>query len=412
MAKKKITDDLIMAYALKNAIDHKGKAQAGAVISSLFNEGLEKSEIKGIMPRINAAVKEVNDTGLTLQKNKLAAFEKIISHRKVKKEGELPELPGAKKGKVIMRVAPSPSGPLHMMHAINISLNHLFVKKYGGKLYIRIEDTNPENIYKPAYDMIKKESDWLTDKRGKIMIQSERIDIYYKYAEKLINKGAAYVCTCDSEEFKKIIEKKQACGCRIASSKINLERWNKMLDKKGFKPGEAVLRFKSSVTDPNPALRDFPLARINTEKHPLQGTKYRVWPLMNLAVTVDDLESGMTHIIRGKDHKDNAKRQEMMYKALGKSKQYPWVGFTGMTNFKDMKFSTRQMRQDIEKKKFKGWDDPRLPTVASLKKRGYKIEAFRKMAAHTGNLDEVDKVISKKDFFEVLDRFNAEARQK
>ena len=178
-----------------------------------------------------------------------------------------------------------------------------------------------------------------------------------------------------------------------------------MLNKKGFKPGEAVLRFKSSegMSHKNPAMRDFPLARINETKHPRQKNKYRVWPLMNLSVSVDDIEMKMTHIIRAKEHIDNAKRQEMIFKALGK--KFPWVGFLGRYHFKDLELSASKITQDIEKGKYSGWDDPRLPTVASLKKRGYKPEAFWRFAEHRG-LSEVDKTIDKKEFFRLLDSFN------
>src|SRR4030042_256112 len=103
--------------------------------------------------------------------------------------------------------------------------------------------------------------------------------------------------------------KKKANGCQTTRKK--------MLDKYGFREGQAVLRFKSDMKHKNPAMRDFPLARIVLTEHPRQKNKYRVWPLMNLAVTVDDIEMKMTHIIRGKDHLDNAKRQEMIYKVLG-----------------------------------------------------------------------------------------------
>jgi len=402
MTKKEISDDVILAYALKNAIEHNGKCVVGSVISGLFAEGLEKSEIKDIAIRVGLAVDEVNKMSNERQEVKFSELEDKIKHRKVKEEGELIDLPDGEKG-VVMRSAPSASGPLHLMHAINVSLNYLFVEKYGGKLYVRIEDTNPENIYPKSYKMIEQEAKWLTDGKAEIVIQSDRMDLYYKYAEKLINLGKAYICSCNSEKFKALSDKKKACPCRDVDKKYNIEKWKQMLDG-SVKEGEAVLRFKSDIKHKNPAMRDFPLARINETKHPRVGNKYRVWPLMNLAVSVDDIEMKMTHIIRGKDHKDNAKRQAMIYTALGK--KAPWVGFTGMTNFTDMKFSTSQMRKDIEEGKVKGWDDVKLPTVASLKKQGYKPEAFRGMAAHTGNLSEVDKVISKKDFFKVLDGFN------
>lgn len=389
------------AYALKNALAYDGKAKIGSVISSLFNEGLKKSEVGKYSKKINEIVSEVNELSLDKQKKEFKKLEDYVSERD-NREG-LPELPNAKKGKVIMRFAPSASGPLHVGHALTASLSYLFVKKYGGEFYVRIEDTNPENIYEPAYKMIKKESEWLFDKNIKIMIQSERMEIYYDYIEKLIKEKSAYVCTCSPEKFKKLKDEKTNCPCRKIDLKENISRWEKMLDQEGFKEGEAVLRFKSGMKDKNPAMRDFPLARINTTKHPLQKNKYKVWPLMNLAVTVDDIENNMTHVIRAKDHRDNAERQKKIYKIL--RKEFPWTGFLGRIKFKDMELSTTKIRQEIDKGKYSGWDDEKLPTISSLKKRGYNPEAFWKFAERIG-LSENDKVMEKKEFFELLSSFN------
>src|SRR3990167_792910 len=95
----------------------------------------------------------------------------------------------------------------------------------------------------------------------------------------------------------------------------------------------------------NPAMRDFPLARINLTKHVRQGNKYRVWPLMNLAVTVDDIDLEMTHVIRAKDHRDNAERQKKMYEALGIGTKFPWTGFLGRIHLKDMELSSTDMKR-------------------------------------------------------------------
>ena len=391
----------VRAYALKNAVLHQGKAMQGAVISSLFNEGLKKIEMKKYGKKISKIINNVNKLDVEEQKKEFETLEKTLSKREVR-EG-LVELPGAKKGKVIMRISPAPSGPMHIGNAIVGALNFIYVKKYGGKFYVRIEDTNPENIYNPAYKLIKDDSKWLFENKAKILIQSERMKLYYKYIELLIKKSAVYVCTCSTEEFRKFVEEKKNCGCRKSSIKDNLEKWKKMLDKKGYKSGEAVLRFKSNMKDKNPAMRDFPLARINETPHALQKKKYRVWPLMNLCVTVDDIELKITHIIRGKDHRDNAKRQELIYKVLGK--KYPWSGFVGRYKFKDFELSKTKIKEGIESGKYKGWDDEQLPTISALRKRGYKPEAFHKLAENIG-FSEVDKVISKQDFFELLDRFN------
>ena len=402
---KKISEDLILAYALKNAVEHNGNAQVGSVLSSLFFEGLERGDVKKILPDIKKQVDIVNKLGLEEQKKQFLKLEKKTSQR----EGRvgLSELPGSSKG-VIMRFAPSPSGPLHIGHAMTACLSFLYVQKYGGKFYVRIEDTNPENIYKQAYKMIKEESKWLFNNKAIVVIQSERMDLYYKYAEKLLKSGNAYVCTCDSEKFKEFISERKNCPCRALSAKENLERWKKMLEKnakKNYNSGEAVLRFKSSMQDKNPAFRDFPLARINETSHALQGKKYRVWPLMNLSVSVDDLEQKMTHIIRAKEHRDNSKRQEMIFKALGKTKKIPWTAFLGRIHFKDLHLSTTQMRKDIEAGKYTGWDDKRLPTIASLKKQGYKPEVFWKFSEQVG-LSEVDKTMSQEEYFNLLRQFN------
>ncbi|MBR9706620.1 glutamate--tRNA ligase [Candidatus Pacearchaeota archaeon] len=398
----------IRAYALKNALEHDGKAVVGSVIAGLFNHGLQKSQIKEIMPKIQDVLKEINSMSGQELEQEFAKLESLIGHR-VERDG-LAELPGVKKGSVNTRMSPSPSGPLTLGHILTIGPNYLYTKKYGGTFFIRIEDTNPENIDPKAYKMIKEESKWLCDGNVKIVIQSERMDLYYKYAQKFIDKGAAYVCTCDVDAFKDLLLKKTGCPCRSLDKKEQKKRWKNMLDKDGYKQGEAVLRFKSDITHKNPAMRDFPLARINTTPHPKQKKKYRVWPLMNLAVPVDDIEMKMTHIIRGKDHMDNSKRQKMMYKALGKEKQYPWVAFIGRLHFTDFVMSTSKMRKAIEEGKYSGWDDPKLPTVVSLKNKGYCPEAFWKYVEQRG-VSETDKTISQKDFFQLIDNFEKDLKR-
>ncbi|MEX0933011.1 MAG: glutamate--tRNA ligase family protein [Candidatus Pacearchaeota archaeon] len=392
------------AYALKNAIAYEGKAKTGSVISSLFNEGLKKEEVKKYSKIINGIISEVNSLSKEEQEKEFAKLDDEVSHRKVR-EG-LPELPNVGKKGVVMRFAPSASGPLHVGHIMTSGISYLYVKKYGGKFYVRIEDTNPKNIDKNSYKMIEKDSDWLFNKEEEVMIQSYRMEIYYKYLDKLLNKDAVYVCSCNHEEFEKYVNEKKDCPCRKLSSKENKRRWKMMLNKKGFNEGEVVLRFKSlngGMKNKNPAMRDFPLARINETEHPLQKNKYRVWPLMNLAVAVDDIETKVTHSIRAKDHIDNSKKQKMIYDVLGK--KFPWVGFLGRFKFKEFELSTTKMREWIKEKKYSGWDDKDLPTAISLKKQGYKPEAFWKFVEQIG-LSENDKVIERREFFFLLDSFN------
>ncbi len=399
-----INKDKIRAYALKNAIAHNGNANSGAIISGLFAEGLKKEEAKDYSSKINEVVEEVNKLSLEEQRNDFENFKDLISEREVR-EG-LPELPNAENG-VVMRFAPSPSGGMHVGHALTSCLNYDYVNKYGGKFIVRIEDTNPENIYPPAYDLLRDDSDWLFNEEAEIIIQSERMDLYYSYAVALIEKESAYVCTCSGDDFREFSKNKKDCPCRKNSVEENISKWEKMV-KGDYDSGEVVLRFKTplelrGMAHKNPAMRDFPLARVCKTEHPLQGRKYNVWPLMNLSVSADDIEMRMTHIIRAKEHRDNAERQKMIFKVF--DKDYPWTAFLGRVHLKGMRLSASEITQGIKDGKYSGWDDKNLLTIQSLKKQGYHPEAFWKIAEHIG-LSEADKTLNKKDFFELLNNFN------
>ncbi len=397
-----IDKKIIKAYALKNAVEHSGKAVAGSVISGLFNHGLTKEKISDVMKDVNKVLKEVNSLNSDEQESEFEKSKDIIGHRP-EREG-LPELEDVDpKTGVVMRYRPGPSGPLHIGHIISNLLNSLYVEKYGGKFYVIIDDTDPKTSIKEAYDNIKRDCDWIFGNVYKYINASDRLDLYYEYIEEMIRKDVAYVCTCSSESFKKLIDNKKSCPCRSLDRKENLKRWGMMLDKKGYAEGEAVVRFKSDIADPNPAMRDFPLARIDLHEHPLQKNKYRVWPLMNLSVAVDDMELKMTHIIRGKDHIDNAKRQKIIFNVF--KKEFPKTYFIGRIKFTDLVLSKRKINQLINEGVYSGDEDEKLPSIASLRKRGYKREAFVKFVEGRG-ITEVDKVISGKDLFDVLDRFN------
>lgn len=404
MAEIENIEQKMLAYALKNAVEHEGKCQSGAVLSPLFHEGLDKSEVKNVMPQINEIVKKVNSMTPEEQEKELAEAENFVSHRK--ERVGMPELPNVPTTGVIMRYAPAASGYLHLGHASSNCANSMYVKRYGGKFYIRIEDTNPEEVVSDAYEKIKEDCEWLFGNVYEYIIQSDRLEIYYQYAQKLIDSGNAFICTCKKEEKTEDSEEihiRKPCNCRYSSTHENEARWRMMLDKDGFKEGEAVLRFKSDINNPNPAMIDFPLARVNTHTHPRVGNKYRVWPLMNLSVTLDDMEYGMTHVIRGKDHQDNAERQKMIFQVF--NKEYPWTFFMGRLKFQDLNLGKRHIKKAIEEGEFEGWEDERLPTLASLRKRGFNPVAFKKFAVQRG-LTSVDKLMDSKELFAIIERYN------
>ena len=396
--------DLIRKYALQNAIRYNGVANPGNIIGKVIGEKPElKSDMKGLMNEIQAIVKEVNSLSMDEQRQELErGAPELLEKKQTKKEPHLPNLGDVHS--IVTRFAPSPSGPLHIGHAYVLCLNQLLCKKYGGKLYLRIEDTNPENIYPGAYEMIPKDASWLLGGEvAGVVVQSDRLGHYYDYAQKLIGMGHAYICTCDADAFRVLGSKKQACPCRSLPSSEHQKRYGMMFG--SFKPGEAVMRIKTDIEHPNPAMRDWPAMRINDHVHPRQNTKHRVWPLMNFSVAVDDHLMGITHTIRAKDHMDNEKRQQYVYDYFGW--KMPHNLYVGRINFSDMQISTSETRQMIDQGKYSGWDDIQLPFLLALKKRGYHPSAFMKYAQDVG-VTQNDKVVSKQEFFTAINHFDSE----
>ncbi len=394
----------VRKYALDNARRYNGVPNMGSVIGRILGERPElKAELKKLSPEIKKICDEVR---LMTVNDQIAELQKIAPELLVEKhiveEKKLKPLQGMEKGKVVMRLAPSPSGPMHIGHAIVFSLSHLYCKEYDGRLILRIEDTNPEEIYVPAYKMDEEDLNWLTDNRiAKILFQSDRLEAYYDYAEKLISKGKAYICTCSSDMFRNLSLKKQACPCRDLSIKEQLARWDKMFVE--YEPGAAVVRIKTDINDPNPAMRDWPALRINHNVHPRTKDKYKVWPLMNFAVAVDDHDLGVTHSIRGKDHFDNAKRQKHIYDFFGWKE--PFHSYIGRINFEGIEVSKRKTKAAIERGEYDDWDDIRLPFLAAMRRRGFQSGAFQAFAMDMG-VGLNDKVVPKDDFFKSLEAHN------
>ncbi|MFT4310237.1 MAG: glutamate--tRNA ligase [Candidatus Woesearchaeota archaeon] len=394
-------ENLIMQVLLENAVKFNGTPNQKAVLGKLL--GIDpslKQDVPALQATIAKLTEQIQTWSVEQQQQHLATLGAHYTEQKKEKREGLVPLQGDT-SKVIMRFAPSPSGPMHIGHALTGGLTALYCKQYKGTFILRIEDTNSDNIDVQAYDMLPQEAQWLFGKVDEVWIQSDRLSIYYKYLEQLIEQGDAYVDHSTPEEFKMYIQEKKESPCRLLSAQEHMLRWQKMFDT--YKEGQAVVRMKTDMTHKNPAMRDFPLARINDSEHPRQKNKYRVWPLMNLAVTVDDIEAGMTHIVRAKDHADNAKRQEYIYKAL--QKPIPHTSFVGKIQFEDIELSASKTKQLITQGVYSGWDDIRLPTIAALKKRGYQPEAFLGYTHNIG-VSLTDKHVSRTDFFKTLDTLN------
>jgi glutamyl-tRNA synthetase len=380
--------ELIRKAALLNAVSHDGKAQAGAMVGKILGERQDlRTKVKELSSIISTIVDEVNRLSIAEQK---AIVEKNWPETQKKEKAEekrLSPLPNADKyPQIVTRFSPNPDCVLHLGSARAIILSHEYARMYNGKFILRFEDTDPK-VKRPSlifYDSIRQDLKWLGCKVDEEYIQSDRLPIYYDYTERLIRDGNAYVCECPPEEFKKKTLAKELCPCRILSAAENLERWNRMLSG-GYTEGQAVVRVKTELEHPNPAVRDWPALRVIDAKkypHPRVGSKYIVWPLYNLAAGLDDHLMGVTHIIRGKEHYTNMVRQRYMYEYLGW--KYPEAIHYGRLKITGTFLSKSKIIQGVKDGIYAGFDDPRLGTFAALRKRGITPEAIRKMIIDVG----------------------------
>ncbi|MCS7123851.1 MAG: glutamate--tRNA ligase [Candidatus Bathyarchaeota archaeon] len=389
METSKEIEELIRKFALLNAVKHDGKAQIGPVMGKVLAEKPElRTKAKEITPLINRIVGEVNTLSLSEQKRIVEEnWPEALQREKVEEEKKLPPLPNADKyPKVVTRFSPNPDCVLHLGSARAIILCHEYARMYRGKFILRFEDTDPK-LKKPVlefYDRIREDLAWLGCIPDEEYIQSDRIPIYYGYAEKLLENGNAYVCACQPQAFREKILAKRPCPCRDLPSETHMERWRRMLDGE-YGEGEAVVRIKTDLQHPNPAVRDWPALRvIDTERspHPRVGSKYRVWPLYNFACGLDDHLMGVTHIIRGKEHLTNMVRQEYLYRHLGW--KYPEAIHYGRLKIVGAYLSKSKIVQGVREGFYEGWDDPRLATFVALRKRGITPAAIKRLIIDVG----------------------------
>ena len=379
------TLDLIRHLALQNSYQYDGKGQAGSVISRIMGSRADlRPHGKHVAPLV---AKEVAKANALAQSEGLDSIREILENeapdlleRKVQTRREgLPELPNLNGRKPVLRFAPNPNGPLSFGHSRGLVINGQYAKELDGELILRFDDT--DTTVKPpmleAYDSIPVQQEWLCGfPAHRIVVASERMQEYHEHAELMINGGFGYVCTCSADDFREFRVSMTECPCRDNDVSENLDKWNMMNDPEGFQPGDAVLRVKTDMTLKNPALRDWPAARIQTNSHPRVGNKWRVWPLLDFQSAVEDHLQGVTHIIRGKDLMDSTRKQTLLYEHFGWT--YPETIYWGRVKVHEFgAFSTSQMKKDIAQGTFDGWDDPRLPTLSALSRRGIKPESLR-----------------------------------
>ena len=372
-------------YSVYNASQYGGKANPGSVMGRIFAEYPDaKANAKEVQRLVMSVVADVNSWPIEKIMETVKQWPELFEAKKPEERKTMPPLKNVDKWPMVkVRFAPNPDGPLHLGSAESIIFSDEYAKMYKGHFILRFEDTSAD--VKPPipqmYQWIPEDLKWLSVNIDEKYIQSERLPLYYKHAEKILGMGLAYVCTCESEEYKKLYMAKEPCPCREMPPEEHMKRWKMMLDGE-YKRGDAVVRIKTDITHPNPAIRDWPALRISTRSHPLQKKKYRVWPLYNFSCAIDDHLMGVSHVIRGKEHEVNSARQKYLYDHFGW--QFPEVINVGRLGLEAGILSKSKIRAGVEAGTFSGWDDPRLGTLRALKRRGLQPETIREIMIQVG----------------------------
>jgi len=372
-------EDIIRKHAFKNAHDH-GKAQEKAVVGRVLAEMPEaKKKMNLVMPLTKRIVAVVN----TMKKEEIEHNLKKYSFvEKKKEEGERKlRLPDAEKGKVVTRFPPEPSGYPHIGHAKAVWLDYEAARQNDGKFLLRFDDTNPEKESEDYVEAIKDGLKWLGVKWEKESYVSDSMKKMYGYAEQLIEQKDAYICTCAQEQIRANRALGNKCACRDREAAENLKLWKALLADEG-KEGSAIMRFRGNMESLNTVMRDPTLFRIIKKPHFRQETKFIVWPLYDFNAPIMDSLDGITHAMRTKEYE---LRDELYYAILDalKLRKPKLVEFSRL-QIKNAPISKRLLNPLIADGKVGGWDDPRLPTLTALRRRGILPEAIRKFVLSFG----------------------------
>ena len=367
--------------ALVNATRHGGRAELGAVIGRVLAELPELRSKAGLVSKeASAVVKKINSMSVAEQQ-KLQSQRFPETKEPEEKEGRvgLPPLPNAIKGKTAFRLPPEPSGYMTIGHAMAFTINYLYKEQYDGELWLRFEDTNPRKVFPQYYEIFRKGIAWLGIRCDHEKNVSDDVELIYEHGKKLLEQGNAYVCSCDEARVKRLRFEGTECEHRSNSVDSNLRVWGELVDKK-YKEGSYVVRFKGDMQNPNYSLRDTNLFRIIDALHPLTRTKYTLWPTYDLANAVEDEICGITHVLRSSEFRNEL--QQLIRDALG-FRHLEVIQFSRF-NFKGAPVAKRLLRPLVEKKLVSGWDDPRMPTVEGLRRRGIIPQTIRDFTLQVG----------------------------
>lgn len=289
--------------------------------------------------------------------------------------------------KVHTRFPPEPNGYLHIGHAKSICLNFTTAQKYGGKCNLRYDDTNPVKEDMEYVDSIEADVRWLGFQWDNRLWASDYFDEMYECAVALIKKGKAYVCELNADEIREyrgtLKEPGKESPYRNRSIEENLQLFEDMKAGK-FADGERVLRAKIDMSSPNMNMRDPVIYRIAHTSHHNTGDKWCIYPMYDFAHPIEDAIEGITHSICTLEFEDHRPLYDWVLREIGKWPAPPQQIEFARLNITNTVMSKRYLKAMVDDGTVEGWDDPRMPTVAGLRRRGYTPEAVRDFCERIG----------------------------
>ena len=296
------------------------------------------------------------------------------------------DLDSGKHDTIITRFPPEPNGYLHIGHAKSILLNFGLGAEFNGRTNLRFDDTNPIKEDTEYVESIKEDVKWLGCQWDELHFASNYFDEMYNRAVLLIKKGLAYVCDLTSEEMKEfrgsLTEPGKESPYRNRSVEENLDLFERM--RKGeFKDGEKVLRAKIDMSSPNMNMRDPIIYRIAHATHHNTGYKWCIYPMYDFAHPLEDAIEGITHSICTLEFEDHRPLYDWVVRECEMESVPRQIEFARL-NMTNTVMSKRKLKQLVDEKVVDGWDDPRMPTISGLRRRGYTPESIRNFCSAIG----------------------------
>ena len=288
---------------------------------------------------------------------------------------------------IITRFPPEPNGYLHIGHAKSICLNFTTAAKYGGKCNLRYDDTNPVKEDMEFINSIEEDVRWLGFEWNERLWASNYFDTMYEAAVELIKKGKAFVCDLTADEIKEyrgtLTEPGKESPYRNRSIEENLKLFEEMKSGK-YADGEKVLRAKIDMASPNINMRDPVIYRIAHATHHNTGDKWCIYPMYDFAHPIEDAIENITHSICTLEFEDHRPLYDWVVREVGFWKYPPQQIEFARLNLTNTVMSKRFLKALVEEGIVDGWDDPRMPTIAGIRRRGYTPEAVRNFCEEIG----------------------------